>query len=75
MKRYCNLDARGRRGRILIGSLLLAPGIVCLIAWLATRHVGFLYAGIGLSSGGLFMIVEGIIGWCALRALGLKTKY
>jgi hypothetical protein len=27
----------------------------------------------GLWSVGMFMVLEGIFGWCALRAMGVKT--
>jgi hypothetical protein len=31
------------------------------------------FAGAGLVAGGLFMVIEGILGWCAVRACGPKT--
>lgn len=74
MKRICNLDRHGRRRRLVGGVVLLLPGVGCLLTWGVTNQIGFFFAGIGLSVGGLFMIIEGVIGWCALRALGIKTK-
>lgn len=69
------MDGHGRRRRLVGGAVLLLPGVGCLLGWLVTNQIGFLFPGVGLSLGGLFMIIEGVIGWCALRALGLKTKF
>jgi hypothetical protein len=32
-----------------------------------------IWAAAGLWAGGMFMVIEGLLGWCALRALGVKT--
>ncbi len=50
-------------------------GAICIVIGLVTNRPVFFIPGIGLSIGGTFMILEGAIGWCAIRALGFKTKY
>jgi hypothetical protein len=73
----CNIGTIGRRVRVFSG---LTFCVVALI--LAT--IGFLRAGIiswigiiaaAILAIGIFQIFEGVIGWCAVRALGIKTKY
>ncbi len=54
----CNIDARGKAVRLLFGGG-------------ATWSV---IAGLSTIAGGAFMIFEGASGWCAVRAMGFKTK-
>ncbi len=67
MKLACNIDKRGRLARLVTGSLVVVGGVALIVAeWWA---VGLL----AIVAGG-FAIFEGARGWCALRAMGLKTK-
>jgi len=75
VKLQCNIERKGRIGRVVIGMILDLAGAVFLILALTTRESVYLFPGIGLTIGGLFMILEGAIGWCAIRAMGFKTKY
>lgn len=71
----CNIDARGKAVRLIIGVLhLLAAGV------LAALLIGGVLAGVwwwlavaGLAGGGGFMVFEGRAGWCVVRAMGFKT--
>lgn len=63
----CNIDQRGRKARLVTGAVVDVAGIVALLA-------GFIFLGVFLMIAGSFMIFEGARGWCALRALGFKTK-
>ncbi len=71
----CNIDQRGRRARIVAGALIEAPGLVLV----AMRFLGAVdgswpwILGVSLIVAGQFMILEGALGWCALRACGMKT--
>ena len=74
MKVTCNIDQLGRRARLVAGivadgcgSLLIVVGIIYSIKLL-------MILGVITAIGGTFMIVEGAVGWCALRAMGIKTK-
>jgi hypothetical protein len=72
----CNIDVRGKAVRMKLGirlviiSLILAALtyfeiIPTTLGWLAT------VASLG---GGVFTIWESRKGWCAIRAMGFKTK-
>ena len=63
----CNIDQRGRKARVVGGALTGLGGIICLV-------FGWPIPGTVLCLTGGFMIFEGAKGWCALRALGIKTK-
>jgi hypothetical protein len=71
----CNIDQRGRALRYRIGTGLVIAGIV--LALVASRFMtGFLpwLLGAGVVAGGLFSWFEANRGWCAARALGIKTR-
>lgn len=71
----CNIDQRGRKARILAGALIEVPGLV-LVVMRSTDMLDGTWpwiVGVSLIVGGQFMILEGVLGWCALRACGVKT--
>ncbi len=71
----CNIDQRGRTLRILAGALLEGPGWILLVL----RYIDLIsgdwpwFVGGALVIGGTFMLIEGAIGWCVVRAMGLQT--
>jgi hypothetical protein len=65
MKLACNIDRRGRVARVIAGLVAAAAGAVLIAA-------GWRAGGVALAAGA-FMIFEGVKGWCAARALGIKT--
>jgi hypothetical protein len=67
MKLACNIDQRGRKARLISGAIAGVAGIVAVF-------FGWIVAGVALLIAGGFMIFEGAKGWCALRALGFKTR-
>lgn len=74
MKLTCNIDPKGSRMRQLGGSMLLVLAVaLAIVAW-GTRTAWLWYPAAGLAAGGGFMLFEGLNGWCALRAMGFKTK-
>jgi hypothetical protein len=70
----CNIDARGKLIRLIYGAVLFLAGIVLVLAWAipAGRVVPWVVS-IGLTVSGAFAIFESRAGWCAIRALGIKT--
>jgi len=72
----CNIDARGKAARLLAGSVTAALGaIVLALSVLAGVGPGWLaWAGGGMLVAGLFGVFEGMAGWCALRAMGVRTR-
>jgi hypothetical protein len=68
----CNIDARGKAWRLALGlAMIAAAAIVCLVAersMFLIVLVAILFAGGGLA------IFEGWAGWCAVRAMGFRTR-
>jgi hypothetical protein len=70
----CNVDARGKRLRLINGIVTLVTGIVLLFAWAlpaGTMRPWVVTIVVLLSAA--FMIFEARAGWCAVRAMGFKT--
>jgi cyanate permease len=54
--------------------LVAVAAVVGLIwAWPSQSGLGWVFT-IGLGLGGAFSIVEGAVGWCVIRALGVRTR-
>jgi hypothetical protein len=73
----CNIDATGRRMRAVSGALCTVVGIG-LLAAIAVEPAAALplaISGSVIAACGLFQIFESWAGWCAVRAMGLKTKW
>ena len=70
----CNIDARGKRVRLINGIVTMLVGVALLFAW-AMRSDGWVpwVTTIAVLAGGAFMIFEARAGWCAIRAMGIKT--
>jgi hypothetical protein len=85
----CNIDRRGRTVRTVAGAATLLVGVGLLAAPLllgggeadgaaalpeiADRNAALLVGGIAACCGGAFMLFEGLVGWCAVRAMGVRT--
>lgn len=70
----CNIDQRGKKVRLVIGAMLEATGLGLGVLWyLGMVPPETVWLSAGLWSVGMFMVLEGIFGWCALRAMGVKT--
>lgn len=70
----CNIDARGKRLRLLGGLALLALAAVLAFAWaLPTGSLVAWIVSVATLLSGAFMVYEARAGWCALRAMGVKT--
>jgi hypothetical protein len=69
----CNIDERGRRARLVSGIITDALGVGVLVAGIVAERTELIVAGAVCMGIGTFMVFEGVKGWCALRALGVKT--
>ena len=69
----CNIDARGRLLRAMIGLVLIiaALGLVFVLPPTGWRRA----LVVVLSLAGVFCVFEARLGWCAVRALGIKTPF
>ena len=70
----CNIDSRGKRFRLIIGCITLAiAALVMIIAWMIGSMIAWAIS-IVLILSGVFTIFEARAGWCAVRAMGFKTR-
>ena len=70
----CNIGARGKKVRLIIGLLLLLAAILVGIAALVRPFfILWIIAGVLTAAGG-FCVFEARAGWCAVRAMGFKTR-
>ncbi|MGH8104043.1 MAG: YgaP family membrane protein [bacterium] len=60
----CNIDKRGRAFRAVVGAVLIALAFILPLG-IVGRVLFFV--------GGLFGVFEGLVGWCAVRAMGIRT--
>ena len=75
MSMTCNIDAKGKLVRLIYGLVFVVAGIVLLFAWaLPAGGVLAWIVTITLIAGGAFAIFEARAGWCAVRAMGFKTR-
>lgn len=70
----CNIDQRGKKVRLVTGAIVDAVGAILILAGVLWNQTGYILAGGVVSLAGLFMIFEGVKGWCVVRAMGFKTK-
>jgi len=71
----CNIDARGKAARLIWGIVLLLIAVVGLTLLLANviNGWGWWVATLSAAAFGGFAVFEARQGWCALRAIGIKT--
>jgi hypothetical protein len=74
MALQCNIDARGKLVRLIYGVAFVFAGIVMVIAWAwgSGSLLAWVVSTVTLL-GGAFAVFESRAGWCALRAIGIKT--
>ncbi|MFN3167456.1 MAG: hypothetical protein ACE37H_10375 [Phycisphaeraceae bacterium] len=73
----CNIDAKGKAVRLIYGLLMLALAAgLALLMLLGVFSAWWLWlVALGLALMGAFGVFEARAGWCAVRAMGIKTKY
>ncbi|GDY06339.1 hypothetical protein LBMAG51_11260 [Phycisphaerae bacterium] len=61
--------------RIVIGAMIEGLGWLLLVLKFFGKIEGDWpwFFGAAAILGGMFMVVEGALGWCAVRAMGFKT--
>jgi len=70
----CNIDDKGARFRMVWGTMNLGAGIaVAAMAFWSGIWFLWLIAALAAAAGA-FAIFESRKKWCALRAMGLKTR-
>lgn len=61
-----NINVTGRVVRLILGVILLGA------VWVIHSRTGYISFGITLA--GLFCVFQAVVGWCVVRACGVKTK-
>ena len=69
----CNIDARGKAVRLRVAVVLLVAGLAALAWALMSGGSRQWTAAVALLIAGGFTLFEARAGWCALRAMGVKT--
>ena len=71
----CNIDARGKRARLIYGIVVVVIGIVLAVAVaLPSGSVWMWIVAAACVLFGAFAIFEARAGWCVVRAMGFKTR-
>jgi uncharacterized membrane protein HdeD (DUF308 family) len=71
----CNIDEKGRRVRRAGGVVCCVAGAALAIIFFANHYsYAILVVGLALLAAGVFQLFEARKGWCALRAMGMKTR-
>lgn len=74
MKLMCNIDIYGRLLRGATGLVLLGNGLLMLVWSVPGAGLGSRVLQGAMIVLGAFCIFEAIVGWCAIRAMGYKTR-
>jgi hypothetical protein len=70
----CNIDRRGRLARLIYGIAVAAVALYLTFKW--AIGAGSLFRWVvclAVMFAGAFAIFEAIVGWCAVRAMGVRT--
>jgi hypothetical protein len=71
----CNIDAKGKRSRLMGGLIAVSIGLLLAGFWAIPSGATIAWTiCVVLFMIGSFMIFEARAGWCALRAMGFKTR-
>lgn len=72
----CNIDQRGKTIRLVIGVLLETIGMLLGALWFMELGPSWLiWPAAAVWVSGTFVIFEALVGWCAVRAMGMKTPF
>lgn len=71
----CNIDQKGRTVRLLAGFFIFFGGTLLFVTAMPGDTLGWRLFQLFVTALGVFIMFEGVMGWCALRAMGIKTKF
>lgn len=70
----CNIDRRGRNLRFVLGAFIEAVGLLLLALWFFDATPAWtVWPGAAMWLSGVFVLFEAAMGWCAVRAMGIRT--
>lgn len=70
----CNIDRRGKIARLIYGVVLIIGAVLVAALWAPTGGWLAWTVAVLLLAMGAFSIFEARKGWCAVRAMGFKTR-
>lgn len=73
---HCNIDAKGKAVRLMLGAVAEAAGLLQLtlaFVGMLDGHWPWIVGSVLLVIGWIG-IAEGLAGWCVVRAMGFKTR-
>ena len=70
----CNINQKGRLWRFFLGFVLFFLGSIMFVAAVPGASAGDRAFQLLLMLFGVFVLTEGVMGWCALRALAGKKR-
>lgn len=71
----CNIDAKGKAVRLRMGLFLVFAGALTAFGWAIPSGATVAWTvSVVLLSAGAFAVFEARAGWCAVRAMGFKTR-
>ena len=72
----CNIDTRGKNARFVLGAFVESIGLLLGVLWFLSRTPEWtIYLAAASWIMGMFILFEALVGWCAVRALGVKTPF
>ena len=72
----CNIDTRGKNARFVLGAFVESIGVLLGVLWFLSRTPEWtIYLAAAIWIMGIFILFEALVGWCAVRALGVKTPF
>lgn len=70
----CNIDQRGRKLRLFLGAFIESIGLLLAALWFfAVTPPWAIWPAAAVWLAGVFVLFEAAMGWCAVRAMGIKT--
>jgi len=75
MSLRCNIDSKGKAIRLIYGIVMIVIAIVLGAVWARPSNGAVPWTVVAiLFASGAFAVFEGWAGWCAIRAMGIKTR-
>lgn len=70
----CNIDRKGKIYRIVVGDIIISIAVVWFLFTMHAENTFLFVIQALLALIGGFTVFEGVVGWCAIRAMGFKTR-
>lgn len=75
MKFTCNIGWKGRVLRAVTGVVLIVDAYLLHRYKMPDDQWWSLVLQLVIGAMGVFTLFEGVVGWCAVRAMGIRTRF